>query len=73
MEIKPGVYEHYKGHKYRVIGVAKRSKTLEDFVVCEALYDNELSKLWIWSAETFLEDVEVDGQKVPRFKFISEA
>ena len=72
MEIKPGIYEHYKGHQYRAIGVAKHSETLEDLVIYEALYDNEMSKLWARPAEMFTGEVELDGKKVPRFKFVSE-
>lgn len=70
MEIKPGIYEHYKGERYRVLGVAKHSETLEDLVIYEALYDNKMSKLWARPAEMFLEEVEVAGQKVPRFKLV---
>lgn len=73
MDIQPGIYEHYKGHKYRVLGVAKHSETLEDLVMYEALYDNELSKLWARPVEMFLGDAEVEGKKVPRFKFVSES
>lgn len=37
--IKIGIYTHYKtGKKYRVIGIAKHSETLEDLIVYEALY-----------------------------------
>ncbi len=72
MEIKPGIYQHYKGERYRIIGVAKHSETLEDLVIYEALYDNKMSKLWARPVAMFLGEVEVDGQKVPRFKFISE-
>lgn len=71
MEIKPGIYEHYKGEKYRVLGVAKHSETLEDLVIYEALYDNKMSKLWARPAEMFLGEVEIEGQQVPRFKFVS--
>lgn len=72
MEIKPGIYQHYKGDKYRVIGVAKHSETLEDLVTYEALYNNKMSKLWARPEGMFLEEVKVDGQKVSRFKFLSE-
>lgn len=70
MDLKPGVYQHYKGKKYRVIGVAKHSETLEDLVVYEALYDNEKSKLWIRPIEIFLEEIGVDDKRVPRFRYI---
>ncbi len=73
-KLKLGVYEHYKGHgkQYRVIGVAKHSETLEDMVIYEALYDNEMSKLWARPLEMFVGEVEVDGKLVPRFKYVGE-
>lgn len=71
MNLKSGVYEHYKsGKKYRVIGIAKHSETLEDMVVYEALYENEMSKLWVRSLEMFLGDVAVDGKAIPRFRYL---
>lgn len=72
-EIRPGVYKHSKkGNLYRVIGVGKHSETLEDMVVYQALYENEVSKLWVRPAEMFLEKVLVDGNSVPRFVFVSD-
>lgn len=69
--MKLGIYEHYKtSKKYRVIGVAKHSETLEDLVVYEALYENELSKLWVRPKKMFEEEVETNGQKMPRFKYV---
>lgn len=32
-KIQTGVYKHYKGHRYLVIGVARHSETEEPFVV----------------------------------------
>ncbi len=73
MDLKLGVYEHYKSSKkYRVIGMAKHSETLEDVVVYEALYENEMSKLWVRPLAIFLEEVEFNGKKVPRFKYLGE-
>ncbi|MDD3647054.1 MAG: DUF1653 domain-containing protein [Candidatus Dojkabacteria bacterium] len=70
MKVKPGIYKHYKGHRYKVLGVAKHSETLEDMVVYEALYDNELSKLWVRPLPLFLDTVEHEGKKVKRFELI---
>lgn len=70
--VKLGVYEHYKGKKYRVLGVAKHSESLEDMVMYEALYENELAKFWVRPLAMFLEEVEIDGQRVPRFTYIGE-
>jgi len=72
--MKLGIYKHSKtGKRYRVIGVAKHSETLEDLVVYEALYDNPRSKLWVRPLTMFLEHIEIDEKKVPRFIFISES
>lgn len=70
-EIVPGIYKHFKGGQYKVIGTAKHSETLEDFVVYEALYENKTSKLWVRPKAMFQESVEVAGKVVPRFKFIA--
>ncbi len=70
--IKLGIYRHYKGNTYRVVGIAKHSETLEDVVVYEALYENTESKLWVRPLAMFLETVIVDGKKIPRFEYIGE-
>lgn len=71
-DIKLGVYTHYKGKDYEVIGVARHSETLEELVVYKALYDSkEFGKdsLWVRPKSMFLEIVTVNGEEVPRFKF----
>lgn len=72
MGIKLGIYEHFKGKKYRVIGVGKHSETLEDLVFYEALYENELSKLWARPLESFAGEAEFNGHTIPRFTYIGE-
>lgn len=70
MKIKIGTYEHYKGKRYEVIGIAKHSETLDELVVYRALYGTQ--QLWVRPAQMFLEKVELNGEKVPRFKFIKK-
>ncbi|MDP1709422.1 MAG: DUF1653 domain-containing protein [Candidatus Komeilibacteria bacterium] len=65
--IKPGIYEYFKGKCYKVLGVARHSETLEEMVLYEHLDDGSL---WVRPAPMFLEEVEREGKKVPRFKFI---
>ena len=60
--METGIYKHYKGKEYRVIGIAKHSETLEDLVVYEALYENEVSKLWVRPLSMFEEEVEVEDE-----------
>ena len=70
--IKNGIYQHYKGNKYEVIGIAKHSETLEDLVVYRALYDNKVSQLWVRPLKMFAETIENDGKEIERFKYIGE-
>ncbi|HLD17906.1 MAG TPA: DUF1653 domain-containing protein [Patescibacteria group bacterium] len=59
--VRPGLYEHYKGHHYRVIGVGHHSETLEEFVVYQRIDGEEAGALWVRPVGVFLEEVEVDG------------
>ena len=68
MKIELGEYEHYKGNHYEVLGVARHSETLEYLVVYRALYGEK--NLWVRPYEMFSENVEVEGEIVPRFRFI---
>lgn len=63
------LYKHYKNKQvYRIIGVAKHTETLEDMVIYAPYsYKNEKSDLWARPLSMFLETVELDGNKVPRF------
>ena len=70
MEPKPGIYRHFKGNLYEVIGVASHSETLEPMVVYRALYGEH--GLWVRPAAMFLETVTRDGVTVPRFSYLRE-
>lgn len=60
-----GIYEHYKGKRYEVLGTARHSETLESLVVYRALYGE--GALWVRPAAMFFEMVAYEGQKRPRF------
>ena len=48
-QIKLGKYKHYKGKFYEVIGIARHSETLQEFVVYKALYeDKNFGKNALW-------------------------
>ncbi len=64
-EVTPGLYRHYKGNLYEVIGVAAHSETEESLVVYRALYGAR--GMWVRPFEMFMSDVEVDGQRLRRF------
>lgn len=60
-----GIYRHYKGQRYRVLGTAQHSETLEPLVVYQALYGEH--GLWVRPHAMFCESIERDGASVPRF------
>ncbi|MBO5327835.1 MAG: DUF1653 domain-containing protein [Clostridia bacterium] len=64
-----GVYKHFKGNLYKVIGVAKNSETLEETVVYKALYGE--GGLWVRPLKMFEEEIERDGKKFKRFQLIN--
>jgi len=68
MTLQPGLYRHYKGPEYRVIGVARHSETEEEMVVYQALYGE--FGFWVRPLSLFCETVDVDGEQVPRFALI---
>jgi len=74
--IKLGIYQHYKGQRYRVIGLARHSETLQELVVYQAMYDSPEfgpDALWVRPLDMFLEKVKVRGKSVARFKLIEPA
>lgn len=65
MSLQTGLYRHYKGGAYRVLGTARHSETEEELVVYQALYGEY--GLWVRPLSMFRETVEVDGEQLPRF------
>lgn len=44
------------------------SETLEEMVLYKAMYGDRLT--WVRPLNMFIEEVEVNGKKVPRFKYL---
>ena len=63
-------YRHFKGGKYKLLGIAKDSETLEKMVVYQALYGD--GELWVRPEEMFFGTVERDGKVMQRFTKITE-
>ena len=68
MTISVGKYRHYKGNDYEVIGVATHSEDESKLVVYRTLYGD--FDLWVRPLTMFTETIEIDGEQVPRFKYI---
>lgn len=68
-----GIYQHYKGNQYEVLGVATHSEDESRLVVYRPLYGDaasEQNNLWVRPYTMFCEDVIVAGKNVPRFAYI---
>ena len=68
MDIQTGLYRHFKGNLYEVIGIATHSETREPMVVYRALYGE--NGLWVRPAAMWSETVDRDGYHGPRFQYI---
>ena len=69
-DIRPGIYRHFKGGMYQVVGVATNSETGEYMVVYRALYGEK--GLWVRPVSMWNETLEKDGKTVKRFEFIGD-
>ena len=68
MEIKKGIYRHFKGNMYEVVGMALHSETVEEMVIYKALYGE--GKTWVRPLSMWDEEVEFEGKKVKRFTLV---
>ena len=59
------------GIVYLVLGVARHSETEEELVVYRLLYGDY--GLWVRPRTMFLEEVEVDSRRTPRFAYLGPA
>ena len=66
--IAPGLYRHYKGGRYEVLGLVRHSETLAVHVLYRALHGAR--GLWVRPRAMFDEMVDVDGRQVPRFVWL---
>ncbi len=64
-EPAPGLYRHYKGNHYEVLGTATHSESAERLVVYRPCYGER--GLWVRPLAMFVEEVEVNGHREPRF------
>jgi hypothetical protein len=65
IETPPGLYRHYKGMLYEVVGTVRHSESLEPMTLYRALYGEK--GLWVRPAAMFNEEVTIGGVKQPRF------
>ena len=71
IETPKGLYQHYKGGMYEVVGTVRHSETLEPMTLYRALYGEH--GLWVRPAARFEEEVLIDGKRRPRFERLDAA
>ena len=64
-----GLFKHYKGKYYLVVGIAKHTETLQELVVYRQLYGD--FSLWVRPKDMFLSAVTIsETNLVPRFSLV---
>ncbi|MCC6462619.1 MAG: DUF1653 domain-containing protein [Saprospiraceae bacterium] len=71
MPIPTGVYRHFKGRFYLVLGEAQHSETNEEMVVYQPLYGEP--RWFVRPLSMFTEAVEHEGQRKARFAYAGPA
>ncbi|MCI0382709.1 MAG: DUF1653 domain-containing protein [Chlamydiae bacterium] len=65
------VFHHYKGKRYKILAIGRHHEDLEYQVVYQGLYHSEEfgdGPIWVRPLKMFLETIEVEGKKIPRFR-----
>ncbi len=70
-ELSAGIYRHFKGNRYQVLGTARHSKNGETYVIYKTLYGDYST--WIRPLAMFIDTLERDGERVKRFEYIGPA
>ena len=73
---KKGRYRHFKGGEYELLWIARHSETDEPMVVYRALYacgdTPNGDRIWVRPLSMWTEEVERDGQHLPRFAYVGD-
>ena len=57
-----GLYKHYKGNMYQVVGIAKHSETVEDMIVYKSIKTGDL-----WVRPAYMWNQIIDDKGTLRF------
>lgn len=72
-DVYAGVYQHYKGSLYLVLGLARHTETEEKLIAYIPLYtrpEHTGPRICVRPFEMFMDMVTVDGEEVSRFKYL---
>lgn len=68
--LEQGIYEHYKGNRYELIGVGIDTETELPVVIYKPLYETNVP-YWVRPYKMFVDAVEQDGTMIPRFRKVA--
>ncbi len=71
-ELKAGVYQHFKGRYYLVLGAARHSETEEWFVAYVPLGIRPGPRITVRPYEMFFDQVEREGKTHQRFRYVGQ-
>ncbi len=69
-ELSSGIYEHYKGGRYLVIGLARDDRDETLLVVYVRLYEKPGVPMTARPLRDFLATVQSPAGSVPRFRYV---
>lgn len=67
--MKKGIYRHFKGGMYEVLGIVIHSETEEEMVIYRSLKNNSL---WVRPKKMWEEKIEREGKIYQRFIYIGD-
>lgn len=70
--LKSGIYRHFKGGLYLMLGLARHSETDEKFVAYVPLSVRSGPRITVRPYEMFFDEVTRDGVTQPRFTYVGE-
>jgi hypothetical protein len=71
--VPAGIYRHFKGRRYLVLGLARDDADDEPVVVYVRLYERSGPAMNVRRLDDFLQEVvDAQGRRVPRFQFIGQ-
>ncbi len=69
--VQIGIYQHYKGQLYEVMGVGHHTETEEELVFYRSLYGRY--GFWVRPVSMFCGEIEMNGKRVSRFTYLGKA
>jgi cyclomaltodextrinase / maltogenic alpha-amylase / neopullulanase len=73
--IVSGMYKHYKGSLCKVLYLGRLEEDLDEVVIYQELNDSKeygKNAIWVRRKSVFLEEVNSNGEMVPRFKYMGD-